>query len=161
MTQPAALHPSPPAHWPKAAASAAIFRDGKVLVGLRGKDPRRLVWSLPGGHIEPGETAREAALREVVEETGVTAKLLGLVDVNDVIIRNQDGSLRAHYVLNIFFGTWIAGDPVAADDCLEARFIALDAIGQLETTERLAHFVSLSHRKWRSVQSAHNVTATQ
>ena len=140
-------------HWPKAAASAAIFRDdGKLLIGLRGKDPRRPVWSLPGGHIEPGETAGSAALREIREETGIQAELLGLVDINDVIMRRDDGSLRAHYLLTIFFGRWLAGEPVAADDCLEARFIDLDEITDLDTTDNLMHFARLSLQKWQ----AHN-----
>ena len=151
MAHPIAQHPHPESHWPKAAASAAIFRDdGKLLIGLRGKDPRRLVWSLPGGHIEPGETAGNAALREVHEETGITAELLGLVDINDVIMRRKDGSLRAHYLLTIFYGHWLRGEPVAADDCVEARFVDLDEINGLNTTDKLMHFASLSQQKWRA-----------
>lgn len=138
-------------HWPKAAASAAIYRDdGKLLIGLRGKDPRRRLWSLPGGHIEPGETAGNAALREVHEETGIKAELLGLVDINDVIMRRDDGSLRAHYLLTIFYGRWLTGEPVGADDCLEARFVSLDEIDRLETTDRLMHFARLSHQLWEA-----------
>ena len=150
MPHPIAQQPPPPAQWPKAAASAAIFRDdGKLLIGLRGKDPSNMVWSLPGGHIEPGETARAAALREIFEETSITAELLGLVDINDVIIHNQDGTLRAHYLLTIFFGRWLSGDPIPADDCAAARFVAVDEIAALETTAKLHHFVALSHHKWQ------------
>ncbi len=146
MTQPTNASSS---HWPKVAARAAIFRDdGKLLIGLRGKDPRRLLWSLPGGHIEAGETAHDAALRELREETGVEAEILGLTDINDVIMHNPDGSLRAHYLLTIFFGRWLSGDPVPADDCLEARFVEVDAINELDTTDRLMHFVKLSQQKW-------------
>lgn len=138
-----------PTHWPKVAASAAIFRDdGKLLIGLRGKDPRRRVWSLPGGHIEAGETAAAAALREVHEETGIEAELLGLVDINDVILRRDDGALSAHYLLTIFYGRWLAGEPMPADDCLEARFVEIDEIRHLETTDRLLHFVRLGREKW-------------
>lgn len=150
MHQPATPPKPDHTHWPKAAASAAIFRDdGKLLIGLRGKDPRRRVWSLPGGHIEAGETAAAAALREVREETGIDAELLGLIDINDVILRRNDGALHAHYLLTIFYGRWLAGDPVPADDCLEARFVDIDEIRHLETTERLMHFVALGREKWR------------
>ena len=153
MTQPDTQKAPSVSHWPKAAASAAVFRDdGKLLIGLRGKDPRRLVWSLPGGHIEPGETAGNAALREIREETGVEAELLGLVDINDVIMRRADGSLRAHYLLTIFYGRWLAGDPVPADDCLEARFADIAEINALDTTDRLLHFVTISHQKWLAHQ---------
>jgi len=37
----------------------------------------RLLWSLPNGHLEPGETATLAAIREVEEETGITGEILG------------------------------------------------------------------------------------
>ena len=149
MTNPTDRSTPPVSHWPKAAASAAIFRDdGKLLIGLRGKDPRRLVWSLPGGHIEPGEAAAAAALREIREETGIAAELLGLVDINDVIMHAPDGTLRAHYLLTIFYGHWLSGDPVPADDCMEARFVDIEEVEDLPTTDNLMHFVRLSHRKW-------------
>jgi ADP-ribose pyrophosphatase YjhB (NUDIX family) len=136
-------------HWPKVAASAAIFRGDQILIGLRGKDPRRLVWSLPGGHIEPGEPARDAARREVREETGIEVELLGLVDINDVIMRTSDGGLRAHYLLTIFYGRWVSGEPAPADDCLEARFVDVEEISSLPTTDNLMHFIRLSQRRWQ------------
>lgn len=138
------------APWPRAAASAAIFRDGEVLIGRRGKSPRQDVWSLPGGHIEPGETAAAAALREVREETGIEARIMGLVDINDVIIRGDDERLVAHYLLTIFFGAWVGGEPVAADDCLEARFVPVGDVGRFNTTTRLCHFVERAHARWRA-----------
>lgn len=135
-------------HWPKAAASAAIFDEtGRVLVGLRGKGPRPGVWSLPGGHIEPGETAREAALREVYEETAIRAQILGLVDINDIIARSDDGQLRAHYLLTIFYGRYLDGEIRAGDDCLEARFVTAEELSVLPTTEKLAGFVAAARQK--------------
>jgi ADP-ribose pyrophosphatase YjhB (NUDIX family) len=59
--------------WPRPAASAAIFRDGLVLLVERGKGALQGTWSLPGGHVEPGERALAAALREVGDVTGVVA----------------------------------------------------------------------------------------
>ena len=110
-------------HWPKAAASAAVFRGSQVLIVERGKGGSEGLWSLPGGHIEPGETAAQAAAREVREETGIAADILGLVDVHNAILRHNDGSLRAHYVLCVYFGQWQSGEPVAASDARSARFV--------------------------------------
>ena len=74
--------------FPKLGVSAAIWRDGKVLLAQRGKEPLKGVWSLPGGSVEHGEEIRKAALRELKEETGVDAELFGVVDVADVIRRD-------------------------------------------------------------------------
>ena len=132
----------PPDIRPIPAASAAIFRDGEILIARRAKSVAQNVWSLPGGHIEPGETAREAARRELHEETAITAEILGLVDVNDVVIRNAAGFLTAHYVISVFFGRWTAGEPVAGDDCLEARFVQPGAVAQFTTTKDLTAFIA-------------------
>lgn len=120
--------------WPRAAASAAIFRGDEVLVVERGKGALPGLWSLPGGHIEPGERARDAALREVGEETGITAGIMALVDVHDVILRDEHGGLRAHYVLSVYCGRWLGGEPAAASDSRDARFIALEEIDGLRMT---------------------------
>ena len=133
--------------WPRAAASGVIFRDGTVLLVERGKPPVCGVWSLPGGHIEPGETAREAARREIMEETGVTAELLGLADVHDVIIKDRSGELAAHYLLAVFYGRWLAGEPVAATDCRNARFVALENVGNYPLTDGAQRIIEAARRR--------------
>lgn len=133
--------------WPRAAASGVIFRDGTVLLVERGKPPVSGVWSLPGGHIEPGETAREAARREIMEETGVTAELLGLADVHDVIIEDRSGALTAHYLLAVFYGRWLAGEPVAATDCRNARFVALEDVGKYPLTDGAQRIIETARRR--------------
>ena len=84
--------PSDAATWPKAGASFALFRGDSVLLVHRSKPPR--LWSLPGGHIEPDETAAAAATRELLEETGIAASAEVLIDVLDVIAHAEIG--RAH-----------------------------------------------------------------
>jgi 8-oxo-dGTP diphosphatase len=121
-------------HWPKAAASIAVFRDGAVLLVERSKPPRAGLWSLPGGHIEAGETAASAALRELTEETGVTAELVGLVDILDVMTRDDADRLTAHFLLAVFCGHWRAGEPVAASDSRSARFVSLADLAGYQLT---------------------------
>ncbi len=128
--------------WPRSAASAAIFRGGEVLLIQRGKEgPFRGLWSLPGGRIEPGEPVRAAALREVREETGVTAELAGVLDIHDLIRRDAAGEVASHYLLAVFYGRWVSGEPVAGDDATAARFVPLDAIRELHMTDGADAFV--------------------
>jgi ADP-ribose pyrophosphatase YjhB (NUDIX family) len=137
--------------WPRCGTSAAIFRGREVLLIERAKLPLQGLWSLPGGHVEPGEPARAAALREVREETGVVAELGGLVDIHEVIRRDATGRLLAHYLLAVWYGRWVAGEPVAAGDAAAARFVPLDAVGALPTTEGSPDFV---RRAWTMLQGA-------
>jgi len=121
-------------HWPKAAASAVVLRGDHVLLAQRGKGANAGSWSLPGGHIEPGETARDAATREVREECGLEFDIVGLADVQDVILHDQDGALRAHYLLTVFHGVSHAGEPIAASDCRAARFVQIEALAAYHLT---------------------------
>lgn len=128
--------------WPRGAASAAIFRGPEVLLIERGKaGPLRGLWSFPGGRIEPGEPAREAALREVREETGIAAELMGVLDVRDVFRRDPAGRLVDQFLLAVFYGRWISGEPVAGDDALTARFVPLRAVHELRMTDGAADLV--------------------
>lgn len=127
--------------WPRPGASALVLRGDTVLLVERSKPPRIGVWSLPGGRIEPGEPAREAARREVKEETGVEVAIEGLVDVVDVILRDADGGLGLHYTLAVFRGHWIAGEPVAASDARSARFVPMRELDGLPLTDGLAMLI--------------------
>lgn len=129
-------------HWPQAAASAAIFRGRTVLLAERGQGPRKGYWSFPGGRIEPGETAADAAVREIKEETGLDVDLRGVLDVHDIIQPNGSGGVSLHYVLAVYYGTCAQGDPVAATDISDARFVPIEDVARYQLTEgalRLMH----------------------
>jgi len=117
---------------PVPAVGVVCLRGDDVLLVRRGNPPRAGEWSLPGGRIEPGETAKAAALRELSEETSVKAELIGLLDVVDAIFENKTGDLvTRHYVLIDFVAVWLSGDPVAGDDADEARFFSPDEVDNL------------------------------
>jgi 8-oxo-dGTP diphosphatase len=113
------------------------LKGGEVLLIRRGKPPRQGEWSLPGGRIEWGERAIQAALRELEEETAVKAELAGLLDVVDGLFLGPDGQLERHYVLVDYAARWVSGEPVGGDDAVEARFWpaaeALDLVRWSET----------------------------
>ncbi len=112
---------------PVPAVGVVCLRDDSVLLIRRGTPPRQGEWSLPGGRIEPGERAVDAALRELREETGVEAEITGLIDVVDGLFPEAG----RHYVLVDYAARWISGEPVAGDDAKEARFVALDEVEAL------------------------------
>jgi 8-oxo-dGTP diphosphatase len=130
---------------PRACVSAALFRNDRVLLVRRAKAVAHGLWSLPGGRIEPGETARAAAEREVREETGLAAALVGLVDVHDVIVRAQDGRVASHYLIAVFFGRSPAGEPRGAGDAAAAEFVALDELEARPLTPGAARIVHTAY----------------
>lgn len=111
-----------PSPAPIAAVGVACFQSEDVLLIRRGKAPFEGAWSLPGGRIEWGERTVDAALRELREETGCEAEIIGLVDVVDAIVGASRPS--GHYVLIDFAARWRHGQPRAGDDALEARFFS-------------------------------------
>lgn len=138
--------------WPRAAASAAIFRDGRILLAQRSKPPLKGVWSLPGGHIEPGEKAHQAALRELREETAITAQIKGLADVVDVILRHDDGSLRAHYVISAFYGVWREGEARPGSDCMAVEWVDITQIPDRPMTQGAEAIIKRAAEQLKSLQ---------
>jgi len=130
---------------PRAAVSGAIFRGEEVLLVERAKPPMHGAWSLPGGHIELGETAPEAMERELAEETGIQARLSGVADVVDVIRRDgegEGGAVSFHRVIVVFYGIWLGGEAQAADDVSAVTWRRPSDIAILRTTPRLADVVA-------------------
>jgi 8-oxo-dGTP diphosphatase len=128
--------PTPPIPAPVPAVGVVCIRGDEVLLIRRGKPPREGEWSLPGGRIEPGERAVDAALRELSEETGIDADIIGLIDVVDGLFPEAG----LHYVLIDYAAIWRSGEPVAGDDAAEARFVPvaeIDALIDWSETRRI------------------------
>ena len=133
--------------WPRCGASAAIFRAGQVLLIERARGALKGQWSLPGGHIEPGERAAAAAVRELREEAGIEAEIAGLVDIHEVVLEAPGGGLLAHYVIAVFFGRWTAGEPVAGSDAAAARFVPVGDLSAYRLTEGAAPLIARAFRR--------------
>jgi 8-oxo-dGTP diphosphatase len=116
-----------------------VLRDGALLMVLRGREPAKGLWSLPGGRLEHGETLAEAAAREVLEETGLEVKVSDLLGVYEAL-----GD--THFVVLDYLAEPVGGDePNAGADAAESRWVPLEEISGLECTPRLAETL----RAWR------------
>jgi mutator protein MutT len=125
---------------PRLGAIAVVIRNGHALLVQRSKSPDRGLWGFPGGHVEPGETALEAAVRELREETGVLARPICYLTNIDVIRRGADGTVSAHYLLAAVLCDHLSGEPIAADDAQDARWVSFADIadGALPMSARVA-----------------------
>ena len=126
---------------PCLAVSAAIIRNGKVLIVRRARPPARGVFTLPGGGVEAGETLHEAIIREVREETALTIEPLALAGYREVIGRDADNKIERHFVILPFAARWIAGDVALNEELAEASWLATADLAGLKTTEGLAEIV--------------------
>ena len=127
---------------PYLAVSAAIVRDGQVLLVRRARPPAEGLFSLPGGVVEAGETLKEAVIREVREETSLLIEPVALAGLRESIARDASGKVERHFVILPFAARWLAGEPVLNEELSEARWVELAALGALPTTPGLAEIVA-------------------
>jgi len=108
-------------------AGGVVVRDGTcvVIVPTRRAADGSKVLALPKGHPDPGESAADAALREVREEAGVTATVRE--KLGDVRYFYQRGGRRIAKVVSFYLLDYVAGEPEEHDHEVEvARWMALD-----------------------------------
>jgi ADP-ribose pyrophosphatase YjhB (NUDIX family) len=127
---------------PLLAASVACFRDGAVLLARRGRAPSRGVWSLPGGLVEIGESVADAAIRELMEETGVVAEISGFVEPVEYVRTDAFGRIERHVVILVHAARWAGGEPQASEEAEAVAWVRPDEVAALETTDRLAEIVA-------------------
>jgi 8-oxo-dGTP diphosphatase len=120
---------------PYLGVSVAVWRDGEILLVRRGLAPLAGFWSFPGGGVGLGERLEDAARREVREETGIDVAIVRPIDHAEIIVRDADGRVERHYVLIVFAGRPTSGEPQAADDAAEARWVAPAELARLNLTE--------------------------
>jgi 8-oxo-dGTP diphosphatase len=127
---------------PYLAVSAAIVRDGKILVVRRARAPAHGLFSLPGGVVEVGETLKEAVMREVREETGMTIEPVALAGFREAIVRDTENRVERHFIILCFAARWRAGEVLLNEELDEARWLDPAELAGLPTTSGLAEIVA-------------------
>lgn len=136
MTEPATTGP-------RLAVSAAIFRDGKILLVRRARAPARGVYTLPGGRVEFGESLIEALTREIREETQLTIDIVGLAGWREALPAQAGGG---HFVILPFAARWISGEPVLNNELDDAQWRVPGTLGDLRLTQGLEEVIEAAAR---------------
>ena len=116
---------------PIVGVGVVLFQKDQVLLVRRGKPPRQGEWSLPGGKQKLGETLKEAARREVLEETGLEMKNIKLIDVVDSIIHDAGNSILYQYSLVDWMAEYSSGELRPGGDAEDARWFEMDRLSDL------------------------------
>ena len=121
---------------PEVAVGAIAIDDDRILLIRRGHGPAAGRWSVPSGRIERGETAAEAVVRELLEETGLEGVCGPMIGWAELI------SDEAHFVVLDFEATILGhGEPVAGSDATEALWVPLDELDTYRLVPGLAEFL--------------------
>jgi len=136
---------SPPIARPILAVSLAVFREGRVLIARRARAPLKGFYSLPGGHVEFGETLRDAALRELYEEVGVKAEIIAFNDHVESILR-EGHDVSAHYVIASFVARWLGGEARASDEADSISWVDPSSPLEAPTTPGLGLIIARAAR---------------
>jgi 8-oxo-dGTP diphosphatase len=138
---------------PYLAVSAAIVRDGKILVVRRARASAHGLFSLPGGVVEVGETLTEAVTREVREETGMAIEPVALAGFRETIVRDAKGRVERHFIILCFAARWRAGEPVLNDELDDARWLDPAELTSFPTTPGLADIVAAAFDRLVAAQT--------
>ncbi|WP_439153845.1 NUDIX hydrolase [Yoonia sp.] len=129
---------------PKLAAIAVVIHEKRVLLARRKNEPNAGLWGFPGGHVDPGETALAAAVRELAEETSVVATPLRYLTNVDVIVHDNTGALQFHFLLAAVLCRYEHGKPLANDDVSDAAWVPLDDVAALNVSPNVLMVLDLA-----------------
>jgi 8-oxo-dGTP diphosphatase len=131
----------PPPPRPMLAASVGVFREGRVLIAERLVEPAKGLYTFPGGRVELGETLADAALRELMEEVGVTARIAGFIDHVETLVKSPEGDVAFHAVVCAFAAHWVAGEPMSSSEIGQTAWVRPEDVSRWPTTKGLPAIV--------------------
>ncbi len=132
---------------PLIGVGALIVENGRVVLIKRGKAPLLGEWSIPGGMLELGETLRQGAEREALEETGLVVRATELLGVFDRVVPDADGNIVYHYVLIDFLCERVSGELRAGGDAADAGWFTPEEVAKLPLAEDTAGVIQVALAK--------------
>ena len=141
---------------PIVGVGTVVMDSDMVLMIKCGKPPRQGSWSLPGGAQELGETIREAARREVREETGLEIGIFGLIDVVDSVRSDADDKIEYHYTLIDLAGYSVGGTLMAGGDAQDCRWFTRTEINAMDIWSETKRIISLAVDKFGAIDKTNS-----
>ena len=123
---------APPANSVKPSAAAFVMHDSKVLLTQRTDNGN---WTMPGGAMDPGESLSTTAVRETLEETGISVKLVGVLgiysDPRHVIHYTSNDEVRQEFTI-VYRGEYLSGEPTTSSETTHVEWVPVDRVDQLQ-----------------------------
>jgi len=127
---------------PIVAVAALIYnKKGEILLVRRKAEPGRGLWSIPGGAVEVGEKLLDALKREILEETGLTIKPISIIDIAEVIKKDEDNRIKYHYIIIDYIAEVSSGILKPSTDVSDAIWIKVNKISEYKLTESLRKMI--------------------
>ena len=102
-----------------------LIRDiDRYLLIKRAADPDKGLWSIPGGIVEIGEKAEDAARREVKEETNLDVDVIEVLDVINKIVMDEESRVKFHFIIIDYLAEFKEGALKASSDALDSRWVS-------------------------------------
>ncbi|GAC1621176.1 MAG: NUDIX hydrolase [Candidatus Acidiferrum sp.] len=139
---------------PVIGVGGVLIHEGRALLIRRGGEPLRGEWSIPGGTLELGETLAEGVARELKEETGISVRVLELIEVFDRIwIDERPGTNAAkprfHFVIADYLCERISGEPWAGSDATDVAYATEDELPRFHLTETATRVLGKAFAMYR------------
>jgi 8-oxo-dGTP diphosphatase len=132
---------------PVVGVGAIILDEDRILLEKRKNSPGKGKWSVPGGLVDLGETVEEAVIREVKEETGLEVYNPRLVDVVSYVSLDKRGLVVYHYVIIDYLVTSGGGEPKAASDAEDLKWVPFYKVEEYDLTESFKRFFKQNREK--------------
>ncbi|HEY95282.1 MAG TPA: NUDIX hydrolase [Dehalococcoidia bacterium] len=136
---------------PIASVAACVFKDDKILLVKRGTQPSKGRWSVPGGAIELGESFEDTAKRELDEECGVEIETDDIIDVENFVIRDKDGTIQFHYIVTYLMARYVSGDIRPGDDEMDVCWVTREELMNLDMNPVTRDYMLKAFEKVNSV----------